>query len=76
MAGYSGHELRGRDHRTRDFSLATELLQRSDLVLRAGDALHVAIALSRGFGLATLDNAMAGSASLAGVVVARVIAQA
>jgi len=51
-----------------DFLMAARLLERFELGLRAGDALHVAIALRRGVtSLVTLDRGMARAAVALGV---------
>lgn len=52
-----------------DFATATQLLDRPGLNLRAGDALHVAIALRLDLRLVTFDKGMAGAAVLAGLSV-------
>lgn len=51
-----------------DYLMAARFLERFELGLRAGDALHVAIALRRGAtGLVTLDRGMARAAAALGV---------
>lgn len=54
------------DHHFRQAAL---LAGQPGLKLRAGDALHLAIAADRGFALATLDKAMATAARAIGIVV-------
>ncbi|MES3151830.1 type II toxin-antitoxin system VapC family toxin [Sphingomonas faeni] len=46
-----------------DFALAATLLDRGDLKLRSGDALHLAIVVARGWSLATLDHDLAQAAT-------------
>ncbi|HTV68641.1 MAG TPA: type II toxin-antitoxin system VapC family toxin [Rhizobiaceae bacterium] len=50
-----------------DFTAAARFAERHDLGLRAGDALHVAIAIANGTRLATLDKTLAKAATAAGV---------
>jgi uncharacterized protein len=50
-----------------DFELARDLIRRGQSRLRTPDALHLAVAGRLGARLATLDTAMAGAASLAGL---------
>jgi predicted nucleic acid-binding protein len=45
-----------------DFERAATLMDRGDLRLRSGDALHLAIVLDRGWSLATLDHDLAQAA--------------
>jgi len=51
------------------FQAATRLLDRPSTALRAGDALHLAIAETRGATLVTLDRALATEAAAVGVAV-------
>lgn len=51
------------------FEIAAEFVTRQELGLRAGDALHLAIARDSGHTLATLDTRMASAAPLLGVSV-------
>lgn len=53
-----------------DFARAAAFCQRHDLALRAGDALHLAIASRTGCSLVTLDDRMAKAAPELGVLVA------
>jgi uncharacterized protein len=53
-----------------DFERASRFADRHNLNLRAGDALHVAVALTNGCTLATLDKTMAAAALECGVPVA------
>jgi predicted nucleic acid-binding protein len=46
-----------------DFERAATLMDRGDLKLRSGDALHLAIVLDRGRSLATLDHDLAQAAT-------------
>lgn len=46
-----------------DYHAAARLCDRTELGLRAGDSLHIAIAVSNGLPLATLDKVMAGACS-------------
>jgi predicted nucleic acid-binding protein len=46
-----------------DFERAATLMDRGDLKLRSGDALHLAIVLDRGWSLATLDHDLAQAAT-------------
>lgn len=52
------------------FSTAAEMVVRHDLGLRAGDALHLAVAAAHGCTLVTLDERMARAAPELGVPVA------
>lgn len=54
---------------TKDFELAALFADRHDLGLRAGDALHVAIAAANGCTLVTLDRVLAAAAPQCGVPV-------
>lgn len=54
------------------FATAAEMAARHDLALRAGDALHLAVAAAHGCTLVTLDARMAGAAPQLGVPVAEV----
>jgi uncharacterized protein len=54
------------------FELAARYIDRHDLGLRAGDALHLAIASQAGMALATLDRAMAKAAVAIGLEVREV----
>lgn len=49
------------------FETAASFADRYDLGVRAGDALHLAIASAAGFSLMTLDKTMAAAAPLLGV---------
>ncbi|WP_363284329.1 PIN domain-containing protein [uncultured Sphingomonas sp.] len=49
------------------FVSAARIADRRDLGIRAGDALHLAIAAAAGFRLVTLDRTMAAAAPLLGV---------
>lgn len=51
------------------FRQAALLAGQPGLKLRAGDALHLAVAADRGFALATLDKAMAAAGRLIGLSV-------
>lgn len=51
------------------FDHAVRLLSRDDLGLRAGDALHVAIAAEERLAIATLDDQMIAAAAALGLVV-------
>lgn len=51
------------------WDLATSYCDRHELNLRAGDALHIAVASLGGHSLATLDRVMAAGAIALGVVV-------
>jgi predicted nucleic acid-binding protein len=53
-----------------DFELAARFADRHELGLRAGDALHVAIAAAHGCTLVTLDRTLATAAPQCGVPVA------
>lgn len=53
-----------------DFTAAASLVDAGPRGLRAGDALHLAIAQRRGLSLATLDRHLADAADAAGVAVA------
>jgi predicted nucleic acid-binding protein len=50
-----------------DFALAISLADQSELGLRAGDALHLAIARGRGAEICTLDRRLAEAAMTCGV---------
>ena len=50
-----------------DFRAAARLADRSDLSLRAGDALHLAICLNRGATICTLDRRLGDAAPHVGV---------
>ena len=50
-----------------NFAHAARLSNQHELALRAGDALHCAIAAERGATLATLDRRLADAAPLLGV---------
>ena len=53
------------------FNAAATLVRESEIGLRAGDALHLALALSlQSSALATLDNQLAASAELLGLKIA------
>lgn len=54
------------------FEAAAHFSSRHDLALRAGDALHLAVAAAHGCTLATLDERMARAAPELGVPVAEV----
>lgn len=54
------------------FDRAGEMAGRHDLALRAGDALHLAVAAKHGCTLVTLDERMAKAARQLGVPVARI----
>lgn len=54
---------------TSHFVRAAAMMDRGDLKLRSGDALHLAIALDLGWPLATLDRDLAEAARLVGVPV-------
>lgn len=49
------------------FDAAARLADRHDLGLRAGDALHLAIAAAHGLSIATLDRVMAAAAPILGI---------
>ena len=51
------------------FARATQFATQHDLGVRAGDALHLAIAAASGFHLVTLDTTMAKAAPMLGVPV-------
>ena len=55
-----------------DIRAAEGFLRRLDLTLRAGDALHIAVAQRNGADLATFDVKMSASAGLLGVSLASV----
>jgi len=57
---------------TKDFQTASRFVDRHDLSLRAGDALHIAIAHGTGCTLVTLDKRMAEAAVELGVPVAEI----
>lgn len=46
-----------------DFKRAATLMDRGDLKLRSGDALHLAIVVDRGWSVATLDHELARAAA-------------
>lgn len=54
---------------TRHFVQAARLMDRGDLKLRSGDALHLALVLERGWSIATLDHDLAAAAGMLGVQV-------
>ncbi|KRC82091.1 type II toxin-antitoxin system VapC family toxin [Sphingomonas sp. Root241] len=54
---------------TEHFETAAHFAARHDLGLRAGDALHLAIARQTGLSVVTLDNQMAGAALELGIPV-------
>ena len=54
------------------FDLAASYAARHDLALRAGDALHLAVASAHGLTLVTLDERMAKAAPELGVPVAEI----
>lgn len=54
------------------FEVAATLCDRPDLGLRAGDALHLAIAQSGGLSLVTLDRTMADAALQLGIAIERI----
>jgi len=47
-----------------DFHAAARLCDRSELGLRAGDSLHIAVAVSSGLPIATLDKVMAAACNV------------
>lgn len=49
-----------------DFHAAARLCDRTELGLRAGDSLHIAIAVSSGLPIATLDKVMAAACHVIG----------
>ena len=51
------------------FELATAFANQHDTGLRAGDALHLAVAASAGFPIVTLDKTMADAAPILGIPV-------
>lgn len=59
---------------TSHFVRAGAMMDRGDLKLRSGDALHLAIALDRGWLLATLDHDLAEAARTMGVPIDPVLA--
>lgn len=59
-----------------EFSVAAKMAERHDLVLRAGDALHLAVCAANGCTLVTLDERMAKAALGLGVPVAEIGAAA
>jgi predicted nucleic acid-binding protein len=59
---YAG-ELRVEPVTAADFERAATLMDRGDLKLRSGDALHLAIIVDRGWSLATLDHDLAQAAA-------------
>jgi uncharacterized protein len=54
------------------FEVAARFADQHELALRAGDALHLAVASSAGYHIATLDRVMAEAAPKLGVPVAAV----
>jgi predicted nucleic acid-binding protein len=54
------------------FAAAAQMVERSELGLRAGDALHLAVAAAHGCTLVTLDDRMAKAAPKVGVPVAAI----
>lgn len=54
------------------FAMAAEMTERHDLGLRAGDALHLAVAVAHGCTLVTLDEKLAKAAPELGVPVAEI----
>lgn len=54
------------------FAIAADMAGRQDLALRAGDALHLAVAAAHGCTLVTLDARMAKAAPELGVPVAAI----
>lgn len=52
-----------------DFARASDLMLRFELGLRAGDALHVAVAQNAGASLVTLDKRLAAAAAQLGLAV-------
>jgi uncharacterized protein len=61
------------DVRTEDFRAAAVMSARHQLTLRAGDALHLAIARRAGCTLVTLDKRLAEAAPHVGVLVANLL---
>ncbi len=59
---------------TAHFVRAAAMMDRGDLKLRSGDALHLAIAVERGWTLATLDHDLAEAARTMGVPINPVLA--
>jgi uncharacterized protein len=57
---------------SRDFETAARFAERHDLSLRAGDALHIAVAQHASCTLVTLDQKMADAAIILGVPVAAI----
>ncbi len=55
-----------------NFTAAAQMVERAHLNLRAGDALHLAIAVAHGCTLVTLDERMAKAAPELGVPVAAI----
>jgi len=55
-----------------NFAAAAQMVERSELGLRAGDALHLAVAAAHGCTLVTLDERMAKAAPELGVPVAAI----
>jgi predicted nucleic acid-binding protein len=56
-------ELRVEPVTAADFKRAATLMDRGNLKLRSGDALHLAIVVDRGWSLATLDHDLAQAAA-------------
>lgn len=56
-------ELRVEPVTATDFKRAATLMDRGDLKLRSGDALHLAIVVNRGWSLATLDHDLSQAAT-------------
>ncbi|MES2336920.1 MAG: type II toxin-antitoxin system VapC family toxin [Pseudomonadota bacterium] len=52
-----------------DFSAATRFMEQSQLPLRGGDALHLAIASARGATIWTLDRRMADAGAALGIAI-------
>lgn len=61
------------DVESADFVAAVRFLDRHELALRAGDALHLAIASNRGMSIATLDRKMAAAGAMFGMTVEQVL---
>jgi len=53
------------------FAMAAALVDRAELGLRAGDALHLAVAAANGSAIATLDTVQAKAAPACGVPIAK-----
>ena len=60
---FCARELRVEPVTADDFKRAATLMDRGDLKLRSGDALHLAIVVDRGWSLATLDHELARAAA-------------